>query len=131
MPIRFFDLKPQVGKLGNPAWRNSTHREICRIAAHSAGRARIWAAGAFTLALTRMGNQAGPSAWLSPDLVTAHETDFLLETGPLPEGVVLVPDTDRPGEWRALNAPIPAGRIRWLGGSRQGCDNPAAFWSLA
>jgi hypothetical protein len=73
MPV--FQLYPNHGKLGDPAWLTSRHRGPCIVIADTAEAARRYANCAFIIAVAPAGlsHMAFALPWSQPELVTVIE----------------------------------------------------------
>lgn len=73
--MRVYHLQPVEDRLDDPAWAVSWYRGPCRVRASSAEAARLFANGAFTIAIRPGGAPAGCGGlpWSQPRLVTVRE----------------------------------------------------------
>lgn len=72
--MRVFHLQPTEDGLDDPAWAASWYQGPCHVRANSAEAARVFANGAFIIAVCPGGAPAGCGLpWSQPRLVTVRE----------------------------------------------------------
>lgn len=94
--MRVFHLQPTEDGLDDPAWAVSWYRGPCHVRASSAEAARLFANGAFTIAVCPGGAPAGCGLpWSQPRLVTVQELPGMPADSIGPSGSVVAIATPR------------------------------------